>query len=282
MSGISRRVTLLLLAGAVTVLLAACAGEAPRVEEPADGPSTTDLKPGDVADAVPRAEPLARYGNHSPYEVFGRKYHVLPSSKGYHERGTASWYGSKFHGRRTSSGEPYDMHLATAAHKSLPLPTYAEVTNLDNGRKVIVKINDRGPFKDGRIIDLSYGAALRLGMIPTGTARVDVRAIDVDASDRFVAQDTQPAVPRAQPAAAGNDPGSEAGTWLQAGAYGRREGAEELAGQLRRADLNPVSIQDVDQLFRVWLGPYSNAAEVESVIRKAIELGFERPHRVQR
>jgi rare lipoprotein A len=282
MSGISRRVTLLFLAGAVAALLAACAGEPRRVEEPADGPSTTDLKPEDVADAVPRAEPLARYGNHSPYEVFGRKYHVLPSSKGYHERGTASWYGSKFHGRRTSSGEPYDMHLATAAHKSLPLPTYAEVTNLDNGRKIVVKINDRGPFKDGRIIDLSYGAALRLGMIPTGTARVDVRAIDVDASERYVAQDAPPAVPQVQAAAAGNDPGAEAGTWLQAGAYGRREGAEELAGQLRRADLNPVSVQNVDQLFRVWLGPYSSSAEVESVIRKAIELGFERPHRVQR
>ena len=132
-----------------------------------------------MADAVPRAEPLARYGNHSPYEVFGKKYHVLPSSDGYHEQGVASWYGSKFHGRRTSSGEPYDMHLATAAHKSLPLPTYAEVTNLDNGKKVIVKINDRGPFKDDRLIDMSYGAALRLGMTGTGTARVDVRVIDV-------------------------------------------------------------------------------------------------------
>ena len=156
------------------------------------------------------AEPLARYGNHSPYEVFGRKYHVLASSEGYRERGTASWYGSKFHGRRTSSGEPYDMHLATAAHRSLPLPTYAEVTNLDNGRKVIVKINDRGPFKDGRIIDLSYGAALRLGMISTGTARVEVRAIDVDSGGRYAAAEA----PRPAPAA---QPESGAGTWLPAG-----------------------------------------------------------------
>ena len=129
---IHRPLLLLVLA---SMLLASCAGEQPQVEEPADGPSTTDLKPEDVADAVPQAEPLARYGNHSPYEVFGKKYYVLPSSEGYHERGVASWYGSKFHGRRTSSGEPYDMHLATAAHKSLPLPTYAEVTNLDNGKK---------------------------------------------------------------------------------------------------------------------------------------------------
>jgi rare lipoprotein A len=269
------RLTTLVAAAAIAALLAGCAGDAPRTGEPADGPSTTGLKPEDVADAVPRAEPPARYGNHSPYEVFGRKYHVLTSSKGYRERGTASWYGSKFHGRRTSSGEPYDMHLATAAHRSLPLPTYAEVTNLDNGRKVIVKINDRGPFKDGRIIDLSYGAALRLGMISTGTARVEVRAIDVESGERYAAAEA----PRPAPAGQ-QDTG--AGTWLQAGAYGRREGAEELAGQLRRADLQPVSIHDAGSLFRVWLGPYSSAAEVESVIRKAIELGFERPHRVQR
>jgi rare lipoprotein A len=278
MSGISRRVTLLLLAGAVTVLLAACAGEAPRVEEPADGPSTTDLKPGDVADAVPRAEPLARYGNHSPYEVFGRKYHVLPSSKGYHERGTASWYGSKFHGRRTSSGEPYDMHLATAAHKSLPLPTYAEVTNLENGRKVIVKINDRGPFKDDRLIDMSYGAALRLGMTQTGTARVEVRAIDVDNLGNGVVVKPVPVrTVRTQ-----DTEGVPSGNWLQAGAFGSENGARSLASRLEISGLSPVSVHQAENLFRVWLGPYSGDLEMESVIARAIELGFDRPHKVKR
>jgi rare lipoprotein A len=263
---------LLLLAVLASVLLASCAGKKPQVEESADGPSTTDLKAADVADAVPQAEPLARYGNHSPYEVFGKKYYVLPSRDGYHERGVASWYGSKFHGRRTSSGEPYDMHLATAAHKTLPLPTYAEVTNLDNGKKVIVKINDRGPFKDDRLIDMSYGAALRLGMTGTGTARVDVRVIDV-------AADAPAASYTADAGSQGTDP---EGTWLQAGAYGKRAGAERLAGQLEQASLKPVSIHDIGELFRVWLGPYGNAAEVESVISRAIELGFERPHRVRR
>jgi rare lipoprotein A len=249
------------------LLLMSCASEPSRVEGPQDGPSTLNLKAEDVADAVPYAEPLARYGNHSPYEVFGRKYHVLKSSKGYRERGTASWYGSKFHGRRTSSGEPYDMHLATAAHKSLPLPTYAEVTNLDNGRKVIVKINDRGPFKDDRLIDMSYGAALRLDMVATGTARVEVKAIDVADAPRYAA----------------NTNTADAGeTWLQAGAYGRRDGAEQLARRLEGADLKPVSIRDGDNLFRVWLGPYADHAEAESVIERAIELGFERPHRVNR
>jgi rare lipoprotein A len=252
---------------AASLLLLSCASEPMRVEEPSDGPSTLDLKAEDVVDATPRPEPLARYGNHSPYEVFGRKYYVLKSSEGYRERGTASWYGSKFHGRRTSSGEPYDMHLATAAHKSLPLPTYAEVTNLDNGRKVVVKINDRGPFKDDRIIDLSYGAALRLDMVATGTARVEVRAIDAGSFPATVATATRP---------------TESETWLQAGAYGRRDGAMELAERLERADIEPVSIKDGGNLFRVWLGPYASQAEADSVVQRAIELGFERPHTVNR
>ena len=275
-----RQNTCLLLAGIFSLLLASCASEPPVEPEPGDGPSTQDLKAEDVADAVPRDEPLARYGNHTPYEVFGKKYFVLPSNEGYHEKGVASWYGSKFHGRRTSSGEPYDMHLATAAHKTLPLPSYAEVTNLDNGRKVIVKINDRGPFKDDRLIDMSYGAALRLDMIATGTARVDVRVIDVSAAG---ATTTSP-VSATGATAASTVTGSveEAGTWLQAGAYGRREGAEKLAGQLEQAELIPVSIHQLDELFRVWLGPFTSNSEVESVIARAIELGFDRPHRIRR
>lgn len=263
----------LLLLLAAGLLLISCAGDKPRDEEPVDGPSTLDLKASDVADAIPRPEPLARYGNHSPYEVFGKTYHVKSSSKGYREKGVASWYGSKFHGRKTSSGEPYDMHLATAAHKSLPLPTYAEVRNLDNGKRVIVKINDRGPFKDDRIIDMSYGAALRLGMTSTGTARVEVRAIDPGSVDVAAA----PA-----PREISVSEGETSGTWLQAGAYGRREGAQELADRLQQAELNPVSIHDIDNLFRVWLGPYDNGADVDLIISRAIELGFDRPHRVKR
>jgi rare lipoprotein A len=165
------------------------------------------------------------------------------------------------------------MHLATAAHKSLPLPTYAEVVNLDNGKRVIVKINDRGPFKDDRLIDLSYGAALRLGMVNTGTARVEVRAIDPGRVEIAAA----PA-----PRAVSQTFDDQSGTWLQAGAYGRREGAEELANRLQRADLSPVTIHDAGSLFRVWLGPYASAAEVESIITRAIELGFERPHKIRR
>jgi rare lipoprotein A len=132
----------------------------------------------DIPDAVPKVEPLSRFGNPDSYVVFGKRYRTMDSSAGYVERGVASWYGPTFHGRRTSSGERYDMYAMTAAHKTLPLPTYARVTNLKNGRSAVVRINDRGPFHAGRVIDLSYAAASKLGVVDKGTARVEVRAID--------------------------------------------------------------------------------------------------------
>jgi rare lipoprotein A len=249
---------------AVAILLqAGCAGKKDKGQEPGDGPSSRKITAADVHDAVPANEPRARYGNHSPYTVLGKTYKVLPTSKGYHERGIASWYGSKFHGRRTSSGELYDMHLATAAHKSLPLPTYAEVTNLDNGRKMIVKINDRGPFHEDRIIDLSYAAAIKLGVDQTGTARIDVRAIDVNTSKRS-------AVKLAD------------GTFLQVGAFGKRKTAEDLAGKMMAAQLKPVSVKKSRGLYKVWIGPYASDLEIEASIRRVVELGYERPHKVNR
>ncbi len=145
---------------------------------PADGGGLTDADLAGIPDAVPTEEPLSPYGNPPEYEVSGRTYHVMTTSEGYEAEGLASWYGSKFQGRRTSSGEPYDMYGMTAAHRTLPLPTYVEVTNLDNDRSVIVRVNDRGPFHDGRIIDLSYVAARKLGIVGVGTARVRVRALE--------------------------------------------------------------------------------------------------------
>jgi len=245
----------------VLVLLAGCAGDIK--DEQLDGPSDRHMTIADVHDAVPKKEPRARYGNHSPYTVLGKTYTVLPSSEGYRERGIASWYGSKFHGRRTSSGEPYDMHLATAAHKRLPLPTYAEVINLDNGRKMTVKINDRGPFHEGRIIDLSYAAAIKLGVDKTGTARVEVRAIDVEIP-----------APAAIKVADG--------TFLQVGAFSKRESADELAGRMIAAQLKPVSVQKSRGLYKVWIGPYASMTEIDAVVRRVVELGFERPHKVSR
>jgi rare lipoprotein A len=248
---------------AVLLLVAGCMGEKTKDDEQADGPSGRKISAADVHDAVPQNEPRARYGNHSPYTVLGKTYTVMSSSEGYHERGIASWYGSKFHGRRTSSGEPYDMHLATAAHKRLPLPTYVEVTNLDNGRKMVVKVNDRGPFHEGRIIDLSYAAAIKLGVDQTGTARVEVRAIDVDNS------------PQAQAKV-------EDGTFLQVGAFSKRETADDLAGKMTAAHLNPVSIKKSRGLYKVWLGPYATEWEIEASTRRVVELGYERPHKVNR
>ena len=250
------------LAG-VVFLLVACAGDDERKKEVGDGPSSRHMTADDVHDAVPKNEPLARYGNHSPYTVLGKSYTVLPSSKGYHERGIASWYGSKFHGRRTSSGELYDMHLATAAHKTLPLPTYAEVTNLDNGRKMIVKINDRGPFHEGRIIDLSYAAAIKLGVDKTGTARIDVRAIDVKTSKRSSVKLAD-------------------GTFLQVGAFSKKKTAKDLAGKMEAARLKPVSIQKSRGLYKVWIGPYDTEMQIEASARRVVELGYERPHKVNR
>ncbi|MEN1941417.1 septal ring lytic transglycosylase RlpA family protein [Luteimonas sp. MJ174] len=146
-------------------------------------PGVADTTPDYVpdVDAIPEPEVVAlersRYGNRSPYKVQGRSYHVLEDAKDFVETGLASYYGQKFHGRRTSNQEVYDMYAFTAAHKSLPLPSFARVTNLDNGRSVVVRVNDRGPFHDGRVVDLSYAAAVKIGVHPRGTARVEVRAL---------------------------------------------------------------------------------------------------------
>ncbi len=186
----------------LVLLLAGCAGgggQAPST--PAEGGSQAAAAPsssggryamsGDaypvappdvsrVPDAVPRLEPLSRGGNRSTYEVWGKTYSVLPDARGYARQGTASWYGEKFHGYATSNGEIYDMYKMTAAHRSLPLPSFVRVTSLENGRSVIVRVNDRGPFHNDREIDLSYAAAARLDILDRGTGRVKVEAIDVE------------------------------------------------------------------------------------------------------
>ena len=252
---------LFLIALLAALLLVACARD--KQTEAGDGPSSRKISPADVHDAVPMNEPLARYGNRSPYTVLGKSYKVMPSSEGYHERGIASWYGSKFHGRRTSSGEPYDMHLATAAHKTLPLPTYVEVKNLDNGRKMIIKVNDRGPFHEGRIIDLSYAAAIKLGVDQTGTARVDVRAIDVGSAKKYSAK-------------------LEDDTFLQVGAFSKKKTAKDMADKMKAARLKPVSVEKSRGMYKVWIGPYATEAELEASSRRVVELGYERPHKVNR
>lgn len=164
---------------AAAALLAACSS-APVIKDEDGFPAASVVPPDleQIADATPKPEPRSRYGNPADYEIAGQRYFVLNSAAGYKERGRASWYGTKFNGRRTSSGETYDMFQMTAAHKTLPLPTYVRVTRLSSGKSVIVKVNDRGPFHQGRIIDLSYAAALKLDLLKEGSAEVEVEALD--------------------------------------------------------------------------------------------------------
>mgnify|MGYP005841425335 CR=1 FL=1 len=223
-----------------------------------DGPGRPISAPRDIPDAVPRSEPPSRYGNPERYTVFGRTYRTLERADGYRERGIASWYGRKFHGRRTSSGEPYDMYAMTAAHRSLPLPTYVRVTHLGSGRQVVVRVNDRGPFVNNRLIDLSYAAASKLGMTETGTAPVEVEALAAAGPAKAA---SAPVVPPAEAAGVRY--------FLQVGAFSKRGNALALLQRLERTDLDaPVSLSrnaGSDGLYRVRLGPLADVAAVDRV-----------------
>ncbi|HEX7129501.1 MAG TPA: septal ring lytic transglycosylase RlpA family protein [Rhodanobacteraceae bacterium] len=235
--------------------------------------STPDGAGIDIAslpEPVPRAEPRARYGNKSPYTVRGETYRVLPTAAGYDERGIASYYGSKFHGYMTSDFEKYDMYAFSAASKVLPLPSYARVTNLENGKSVIVRINDRGPFAENRIIDLSYAAAVRIGIWPKGTGLVEVRGID---PARWHAE---PELPPTVTAQAGGAPK----LYLQVGAFGDPANAERLAQRLRGQDVGAVRVVDAQvggrDLKRVQIGPLADADAADRVTEKISAMGL--PH----
>lgn len=242
-------------------------------------PASVPKPPRDLAsipDAVPREEPRSRYGNPETYEVFGKRYRVKKSAKGHKERGLASWYGPGFHSERTSSGEPYDMYAMTAAHKTLPIPTYLRVTNLENGRSVVVRVNDRGPFVRGRIIDLSYTAAWKLDMIKTGTARVEIRTVE---PKRWWRRDTPPPPPARPPAvrtAAADQVTTSSGAtkrYLQAGAFSSRDNAQGLLAQLQAAGLNNGLIREARvsgrRIFRVQVGPIDSEESAER-LREAL------------
>ncbi|HVT62006.1 MAG TPA: septal ring lytic transglycosylase RlpA family protein [Legionellaceae bacterium] len=190
---------------------------------------------------IPKNEPLSRYGNPATYVVDGRRYTVMKTARGYKQRGLASWYGTKFHSRRTSSGEHYNMYELTAAHRTLPLPTYVRVKNLDNGKVAIVKINDRGPFHKARLIDLSYGAAVKLGIYPRGTARVEIETVTGShVSTAPIAQ-----------------------YYLQAGAYSSRNAAEALKQRIKRFSSAPVFVKTEKRRYVVRLGPFNDRKVVE-------------------
>ena len=209
-----------------------------------------------ISDAVPKIEPITRAGNKSPYTQFGETYYVMRSSKGYREIGIASWYGSKFHGRRTSNGEIYNMYGMTAAHKTLPIPTYVRVTNHENRRSIIVRVNDRGPFHDARIIDLSYVAALKLGFARKGTTKVSVEAIDPSTGSVWSAV--------AATKTTQDSTSSDSGHYLQAGAYKNHQSAKRLANQILQALSVPVIIKESDEIFKVWVGPFAHDEELRT------------------
>lgn len=271
-------------------LLSAC-GTLPRsggyFED--DGPEINP--PADVAnipDAVPKTEARSATGN-NPYAVYGVTYSPLTDSRGYRERGIASWYGKKFHSKRTSSGEPYDMYAMTAAHKTLPLPSYARVRNLQNGRSVVVRVNDRGPFLHNRLIDLSYAAAARLGILGTGTGVVEVEAVSPEEPETQVAQvKTYPLQVIAPAVAAEELPQPRATAagpklYLQVGAFTQWDNAANLRNRLEREALRPISIQssqaakgngpDAARVYRVRVGPLTNVEEGDRLTERAAQLG---------
>ncbi len=245
-----------------------------------DGPPSTPMDMSRVPDAVPRYEPPSRYGNPPSYVVNGRRYHTLKTSHDYIERGVASWYGRKFHGRRTASGEVYDMYTMTAAHRSLPLPTYARVTNLNNGRKILVRINDRGPFHGNRIIDLSYAAASKLGMLGTGTALVEVKAVNSlrTVPKQLEASDSDSEV---MPVALGSTETDRTGFYLQIGAFSLRANAERLQARLGAVAESVARISEMSlngkTVFRVQLGPLMNLEQADRLAMLLAGEGFN-PH----
>lgn len=282
-------------------LVAGCAARAPL-------PSLGDPSVGRAlpTNSIPRPEPRSRYGNGPIYEVYGQRYTVLDSSYGYVERGVASWYGRKFHGRPTSSREPYDMHGMTAAHKSLPLPTWVEVTNLANGRRIVVRVNDRGPFVKNRLIDLSYAAAERLDIVENGTGMVEVRAISFDDPPPAAATpvpatvevatatgspaDSGPAfetvTPRAT-AVATPDSAAAAGAqrlFVQVGAFGDRANAERRHRLLAANGIRTAFVhRETDRqpaLYRVRVGPLADVAHYDRVIDELSRIGITSTHLV--
>ncbi|HZZ93508.1 MAG TPA: septal ring lytic transglycosylase RlpA family protein [Usitatibacter sp.] len=277
--------------------LAACGttGKKTASSQPTPGKYYQDDGPPDavpdgldqVPDAVPRKEPFHKFANR-PYAVFGETYVPVVDEEPYKQRGLASWYGRKFHGQKTSSGETYDMFAMTAAHKTLPIPSYARVTNLANGKSVVVRINDRGPFHKGRIIDLSYAAAKRIGIVGRGSAMVEVeRVFEPEDAARHAAT-TAPA-PQAAPGKAVPDNAAyasppvptaivtpvvaeePAGLWIQLGAFASAEGAQSFRDHVTRSLpwlYEPVQVSYRDGLHRVRLGPYRTKDEATAIADK--------------
>jgi rare lipoprotein A len=255
-----------------------------------DGPGD-DIPDGllDLPDAEPKVEPYTKFGNR-PYMVFGKQYTPFTDERPFKQRGIGSWYGKKFHGQRTSSGEPYDMYKMTAAHPTMPLPSYARVTNLSNGKQVIVRVNDRGPFHSSRIIDLSYVAALKLDYLGKGSAQLEVERLLPEEIDRMAAgkreqnsgaqpagtQQREMAQTASQPpagavkpvafAADGDTPAAAPapGFYIQLGAYSQAGNAEVARSRLMQTwspTLPPLEVVQIGSVYRVHSGPFASRSD---------------------
>lgn len=279
---LSRLVLLCMLSSACTHL----------VQEQDSGPKKP-LAVDHIPEPTPRYEPRTAAGNFSPYTVLGKTYHVLADPSAYSERGYASWYGNKFHGKRTSNGELYDMYAMTAAHKTLPIPSYVRVHNLDNGRSVIVRVNDRGPFHEGRIIDLSYTAARKLGLAQAGTAPVRVDYIDPKTYQAAKEKkNTRSSSDRAGQARAPTPVKYDGGTlpkdtYLQVGAFSKNTAAQVLKKKLANLTSYPIKVVQVRQgfqrktIYRVKIGPLADNNDVLALRELLHKNAFPSPHLVQ-
>jgi rare lipoprotein A len=280
-------------------------GESPSATPPPPPPTQRPPPPDTVPDMVPRSEPRSRNGNPPFYDVMGKRYFVLSSSVGYVERGVASWYGPGFHKVRTSTGEPYDMYAMTAAHKTLPLPAYVRVTNLQNGRSIVVRVNDRGPFVGNRIIDLSYTAASKLDMLRNGTAMVEVRSLEPASGGAPIAAPlaapliatpiiaaTEPPLPAsdsAPPPTTSDLSGGATSTvpvphalFIQAGAFSDPKNAERLLEKLRGGGYGQVFVRDNEiagrRMYRVRIGPVPDVAEFDRIVAALERVGINDAH----
>ena len=264
------------LIATIMLILLATGCSSSRYSHYRDSAPKGDIDVRRITNAVPRAEPRSKYGNKPSYVVRGKRYYVMQNSAGFVERGVASWYGKKFHGHRTSSGETYDMYKMTAAHKNLPLPTYVEVRHLQNGKSIIVRVNDRGPFHDNRVIDLSYAAAKKLGITAQGTGVVEVRAIDPYEYHRNKRMARQPA-PQPSTTATSDD----YRLFLQVGAFVSRTNAEQLRNRLE-SELSSHSINtgysEEKNIYRVRIGPLSNVEQADRLATRIAQLGIAQPH----
>lgn len=271
----------LLILGLAGLVLFACTPITPYPSSPKqpdfgdikDSGPEREIDTSHVPDAVPRHEVRTVAGNKNPYTVLGKTYYLLEDESSYKERGKASWYGKKFHGRRTSNGEIYDMYAMTAAHKTLPIPSYVRVTNVQNGKTAVVRVNDRGPFHSDRIIDLSYAAAQRIGILSAGTGLVDVEIV--------LPSDAPPAPLKAGTNAA--VPGSKLppNTHLQIGAFSSESSAKQFAAQVAGHVTYPVIIsrsQTGKPIFRVRVGPIADARDLQQVRLDVKKLNIPESH----